>query len=66
MTPIAEDVDLKAIANTYEISGTTIMNVVGYSSLIAASRNENTIIARDIISGIQKENDKEGRSFPRK
>lgn len=55
-------VDLDAVADKYDLSGGTIMNVVRYSSLKALSRNENTILLEDIETGIRREFLKEGRT----
>ena len=55
-------VDLDAVADKYDLSGGTIMNVVRYSSLKALSRNENVILLEDIETGIRREFLKEGRT----
>ena len=55
-------VDLDAVADKYDLSGGTIMNVVRYSSLKALSRNENIILLEDIETGIRRELLKEGRT----
>ena len=55
-------VALDAVADKYDLSGGTIMNVVRYSSLKALSRNENIILLEDIESGIRRELLKEGRT----
>ena len=55
-------IDLGAVAEKYDLSGGTIMNVVRYSSLKALSRNENTILLEDIESGMRREFLKEGRT----
>lgn len=54
--------DFGKIAEKYELSGGTIMNVVRYSSLKALSRQEDVILAEDIENGIRREFLKEGRS----
>ena len=54
--------DLFRIAERYELSGGTIMNVVRYSSLKALSRHDNTILSDDVEEGIRRELLKEGRS----
>jgi hypothetical protein len=60
---ILEDrVDLSQIAERYELSGGTIMNVVRYSSLKALSRHKTQILLEDIEGGIRKELLKEGRT----
>ncbi|MEY2564940.1 MAG: hypothetical protein QOH88_3133 [Verrucomicrobiota bacterium] len=57
-----ETVDLDLVADKYDLSGGTIMNVVRYSSLKALSRNENIILLEDIETGIRREFLKEGRT----
>jgi hypothetical protein len=57
-----EIVDLDAVADKYDLSGGTIMNVVRYSSLKALSRNANIILLEDIESGVRREFLKEGRT----
>jgi len=56
-------VNLALIAETYDISGGTIMNVVRYASLMALSRGETTILRRDLEEGIRREYQKEGRTL---
>jgi hypothetical protein len=55
-------IDLCRIAERYELSGGTIMNVVRYSSLKALSRHESTIWLEDMEEGIRREFLKEGRT----
>jgi hypothetical protein len=55
-------VDLGVVADKYDLSGGTIMNVVRYSSLKALSRNKNIILLGDIETGIRREFLKEGRT----
>jgi SpoVK/Ycf46/Vps4 family AAA+-type ATPase len=55
-------IDLNQIAEKYELSGGTIMNVVRYASLKALSRNETRIVLEDLEDGIRKELLKEGRT----
>ena len=60
---MATDVDLKLIANKYELSGGSIMNVVRYISLMALTRNSNELLLNEIETGIKKEFLKEGKTF---
>jgi SpoVK/Ycf46/Vps4 family AAA+-type ATPase len=57
-----QQVNLDAVADKYDLSGGTIMNVVRYSSLKALSRNSNTILLADIENGVRREFLKEGRT----
>ena len=56
-----ENLDLHKVAEDYEISGGSILNVVQYCSLLAVSRAENVIRLDDLISGIRKEFAKVGK-----
>jgi ATP-dependent 26S proteasome regulatory subunit len=59
---LEETIDLAKIADKYELSGGTIMNVVRYSSLKTLSRNGTTILLDDLEEGIRREFLKEGRT----
>ena len=59
---LEEKIDLSRIADKYELSGGTIMNIVRYSSLKALSRNENIILLEDVEEGIRREFLKEGKT----
>jgi len=59
---LEEKILLDRIAEKYDLSGGTIMNVVGYSSLKALSRNGETILLEDVEEGIRRELLKEGRT----
>src|SRR4030095_3457421 len=55
--------ELERIAQQYEMSGGSIMNVIQYASLLALNRNDTTITSDDIILGIKNEYHKEGRTI---
>ncbi|MBD2563981.1 ATP-binding protein [Nostoc linckia FACHB-391] len=59
---LEDKIDLDSLAEKYELSGGTIMNVVRYSSLKALSRNKNVILLKDLEEGIRREFLKEGRT----
>jgi len=59
----APDVNLKKIADKYELSGGSIMNVVRYVSLMAQTRNSNELLLDEIEAGIKKEFLKEGKTL---
>jgi hypothetical protein len=61
-TELEEIIDLDTVADKYDLSGGTIMNVVRYSSLKALSRNTNVILLEDIETGIRREFLKDGRT----
>jgi hypothetical protein len=54
---------LQRIAQQYELSGGTIMNVVQYASLLALNRNDTSITVDDLLQGIKKEFRKEGKTL---
>ncbi len=56
-----KDIALPIIARKYELSGAEIMNVVQYACLKALSQQEQVIYPQQILTGIQKEYQKEGR-----
>lgn len=55
--------DLERIAQQYELSGGSIMNVVQFASLMALNRNDKTITVDNILQGIKKELKKEGKTL---
>lgn len=56
-----DKIDLKKIANEYEISGAGVVNVLKYCSIHAAERNEKLIHEEDLLEGIKRELQKEGK-----
>lgn len=60
---LEDTIDIVDIANRYEIAGGAILNVVQYCSLLSISRNETCIRYDDLIEGIRREYEKEGRAF---
>ncbi len=54
---------LERIAQQYELSGGSIMNVIQYASLQALNRHETTITVDDIVRGIRSEYSKEGKTM---
>jgi hypothetical protein len=55
-------VDLSDVASRYEISGGAISNVVRYATLLALKKGASSITQEDIVDGIRKELQKEGRT----
>lgn len=55
-------IDLRQVAQKYELSGGCIMNVIRYVSLQALSRDSNELLLDDIETGIKKEFLKEGKT----
>jgi DNA polymerase III delta prime subunit len=57
-----DDCNMDEISKKYEMAGGSIINVSRYSSMKALKRGSNTILKKDIISGIRKEFLKEGKT----
>lgn len=55
--------DMERIAQQYELSGGSIMNVVQFASLMALNRNDKAITVDNILQGIKKELKKEGKTL---
>lgn len=56
-------IDFEEIGHEYELSGGAIMNAVRYASLMALHRDQEVIKKKDILEGIRKEYNKEGRTL---
>lgn len=56
-----EKIDLEEIAQEYEFSGASIMNIVRYASLMAIKNGGNTIENEDLLKAIRREKFKEGK-----
>jgi ATP-dependent 26S proteasome regulatory subunit len=56
-------VNLRQIADKYELSGSNIINVVHYCCLQALSANTNVITHENLLSGISREFVKEDKVF---
>lgn len=59
---LGEKVDLQEIASQNKLAGGSIINVVRYASLMAISRQSDTILLKDILTGIRRELQKEGKT----
>ena len=60
---LAEGVDLRSLAEEYEISGGAITNVVRYGAISALQLNRNTLSREDLVKGVAKELRKEGKTI---
>ncbi len=60
---LAKDVDLMEVSKKYKLSGGSIVNVVRYASLMTIARNSVEILNHDIIKGIRREFQKEGKTI---
>jgi hypothetical protein len=55
--------DMERIAQQYELSGGSIINIVQFASLLALNRNDNVVTVDDLLQGIRKEFKKEGKTM---
>jgi DNA polymerase III delta prime subunit len=55
--------ELTQLAEAYEISGASIINIVQYAALKALSRDDKTLYHEDLMNGIKRELRKEERSM---
>lgn len=62
LVPLAKEVDLERIADTYELSGGSIVNVLRSVTLAALEHDRPMIDTTDLEYGITRELQKEGRS----
>jgi SpoVK/Ycf46/Vps4 family AAA+-type ATPase len=58
---LAPDVDLGQMAQDYELSGGSIINVLRYACLQAVTRRPQIIFAQDMLYGVRKELHKDGK-----
>ena len=58
-----DTVEIDEIAEKYELAGGSIMNVVRYASLMALIKESNVITRRDLIGGIRRELQKDGKTL---
>jgi hypothetical protein len=61
-TTLEEKISLEEIASRFELSGGSIMNVVRYATLMALKKKTLLIRNEDLMEGIRKELQKEGRT----
>jgi hypothetical protein len=62
-TRLHDSIDLGRIAAEYELSGGGIVNVVRYATLMALKNQRRTILRNDLLDGIKREYQKEGKTF---
>ena len=60
---VIENIDFDKIANNFEISGGSILNVLRYCAIQAANRSNGEVLEKDVIDAIKKEYDKEGQTI---
>ncbi len=58
-----ENINLESIADKYKLSGGSIMNIVRYILLITLEKQSETIMLKDLMDGIRREFQKEGKTM---
>lgn len=58
---IAKTVNIEDVARKYQLTGANIVNVIQFAGLQTLKKNSSTISADDLLKGIQKEYEKEGK-----
>ena len=62
-TELESNISLDKIAREYEMSGGSIMNVVRYATLMALKNGSRVIRSDELLNGIRREFQKEGKTF---
>lgn len=60
---LSNDIDLHQIAETYELAGGSIINVLRYCALSAISRNDTIVNQQELLAGIKKEYKKDNKTI---
>jgi len=60
---LTNEINLAEIAQRYELSGASILNIMQFSALKALNRNDNKICNADLLTGIRREFWKEEKSI---
>ncbi|WP_075341266.1 ATP-binding protein [Tenacibaculum agarivorans] len=58
-----EDIDVWKIAETYELAGGAIINVLRFCALAVISRNDTVVTKEELLEGIRKELKKENKTM---
>jgi hypothetical protein len=58
---LAPDVDFQALADGHELAGGAIINVLRHACLLALARSPPVVRASDVLDGVRRELQKEGR-----
>jgi len=61
--PAQTDWEINEVASRFELSGGSIMNVIRYASLMAIDQGSDSIFYQDIINGVRRELQKEGKTL---
>ena len=60
---LANDINLNDIAQKYELSGASILNIMQFAALKALHRNDNMVHNTDLLTGIRREFWKEEKTI---
>jgi ATP-dependent 26S proteasome regulatory subunit len=60
---LADNVDLPTLANQFELSGASILNIMQFAALKALDRKDNLIQQNDLLTGIRREFWKEEKTI---
>ncbi|PCI96275.1 MAG: AAA family ATPase [Flavobacteriales bacterium] len=60
---LSEEIDVWEIAENYEITGGSIINVLRYCALSAIERNDNVVTKQELITALRKEFGKENKTL---
>lgn len=58
---LESDISVKQISKNYELTGANIVNVIQYAGLRTFEKESDTVTYEDILNGIRKEYEKEGK-----
>ncbi|MEE4287333.1 MAG: ATP-binding protein [Mariniphaga sp.] len=58
---LGKNINLQEIARKYHLTGANIVNVIQFAGLQTLEKKSQTILADDLLKGIQKEYEKEGK-----
>lgn len=62
-TLLEDKIDLHNISSQYELTGASINNIVRFASLMTMKRGDNVILLKDLLQGIRKEFEKNGKAL---
>lgn len=60
---LGDDVDLRVLADTYELAGGAMTNVVRHAAISATRAGRTRVSQAELVQGIRKEMTKEGKTF---
>ncbi|MBB2147952.1 ATP-binding protein [Pedobacter gandavensis] len=60
---LEDKINLRDISEKYELSGGSLINIVRYCSLRALKRDSNVILLDDMINGLRREFNKDGKTI---